>query len=156
MTRSPNKLIPAEFTPVPSLSAADAVEVVAVDELGAGALDAIGVLVHSDGDLPEGVPLDREALARAGFEAKAGTSIVLARPEPTLIVIVGMGPAGELTDAAVRDAAAAFVRAVPKASNVGLRVPSLGGVDAESAARALAEGALLARYRYEALKSEPR
>ncbi|MFC5790005.1 leucyl aminopeptidase [Agromyces tardus] len=156
MTRSPNKLIPAEFTPVPSLAAADAVEVVAVDELGAGALDALGVLVHSDGDLPEGVPLDREALARAGFEAKAGTSIVLARPEPTLIVIVGLGPAAELTDAAVRDAAAAFVRAVPKASNVGLRVPSLGGVDAESAARALTEGALLARYRYDALKSEPR
>ena len=156
MTRAAHKLIPAEFTPIPSLAAADAVEVVAVAELGAGTLDAIGVLVSSDGDLPEGVPLGREALARAGFEGKAGTSIVLAQPSGTLIVVVGAGAGGDLTVGSLRDAAAAFVRAVPKSARIGLRVPSIGSVDAESAARALTEGALLGRYRYDALKSEPR
>jgi leucyl aminopeptidase len=156
MTSAAHKLIPADFTPIPSLAASDAVEVIAVDELGAGALDAIGVLVASDGDLPEGVPLRREALARAGFEAKAGSALVLAQPSDPLIVIVGAGTGDEVTESSLRDAAAAFVRAVPKSARIGLRVPSIGSVDAESAARALTEGALLGRYRYDALKREAR
>ncbi|ANJ27046.1 leucyl aminopeptidase [Agromyces aureus] len=156
MTRSPNKLIPADFSAIPSLAASDAVVVTAVDELGAGSLEAIGVLVHADGDLPEGVPLDREALERAGFEAKPGTTLVLAGAEPTLLVVVGAGPVDELSEAGLRDAAAAFVRAVPKATHLGLRVTTIGTVDAASAARALTEGALLARYRYDALKATAR
>ncbi|HEX6954282.1 MAG TPA: M17 family peptidase N-terminal domain-containing protein, partial [Agromyces sp.] len=160
MTRSPHKLIPDDFSPVPSLAAFDAVEVVAVDEFGGGTggaeLDAIGVIVPDEGPLPEGVGLDREALKRAGFEAKPGQTLLIPQAGRTLIIVVGGGPAAELTDAALRDAAAAFVRAVPKAATVGLRVPPLGSIDAEAAGRALAEGATLARYRYDALKGEPR
>ncbi|KQM83483.1 leucyl aminopeptidase [Agromyces sp. Leaf222] len=156
MTRSPNKLIPAGFSAIPSLAASDAVEVVAVDELGAGALEAIGVLVSTDGELPEGVPVDRDALARAGFESKPGTSLVLVGAEATLLVVIGTGAESGISEGGLRDAAAAFVRAVPKATRIGLRVPSIGGVDATSAGRALTEGALLARYRYDALKATAR
>jgi leucyl aminopeptidase len=156
MTRSPNKLIPDGFSAVPSLEAVDAVEVVAVDELGAGALDAIGVLVHISGELPAGIPLDREALARAGFEAKPGSTLVLAGAESTLLVVVGAGEGGDLTAAMLRDAAAAFVRAVPKARRIGLRVTSIGSLPVESAAKALSEGVLLGRYRFDALKEKAR
>jgi leucyl aminopeptidase len=160
VTRSPYKLIPDDFSPVPSLAAFDGVEVVAVDEFGGGTggaeLDAIGVIVHDEGPLPEGVGLDREALQRAGFEAKPGQTLLIPQAGRTLIIVVGGGPADELTDAALRDAAAAFVRAVPKAAAVGLRVPPLGSIDVEAAGRALVEGAALARYRYDALKGEPR
>lgn len=160
MTRSPNKLIPAGFSPVPSLDAFDTVEIAAVEEFGGGtggaALDAIGVIVNEAGALPDGVGLDREALKRAGFEAKAGQALLLPQPGRTLIIVVGGGPADEATEATLRDAAAAFVRAVPKAANIGLRVPSVGTAETESAARALTEGVLLGRYRYDALKVEPR
>ena len=72
MTRNPGKLIPDDFRATPSLDAVPAVAV--VSELDERNLDAIGVLVTSDGDLPGGIGLDREALAFAGFEAKPGTT----------------------------------------------------------------------------------
>mgnify|MGYP000598571369 CR=1 FL=1 len=154
MTRDPIRLIPADFTPVPSLAQLDAADVQVVDELGHD-LDAIGVIVHTEGDVPE-VALDREALARVGFEGKPGQTLVLPQPTGPTLVAVGAGAADEQTDASLRDAAAAFVRAVPKQASLGIRVASLAGVDAETAARALVEGALLARYRFAALKATPK
>ena len=154
MTRNPGKMIPAEFTATPSLGAFPAV--VAVTELDEQNLDAIGVVVTTDGELPEGVPLGREAQARAGFEGKAGTSLALPGPGTPLIVLVGAGPTAEFGAAALRDAAAAFTRATPRLARLGLRVPTIGSTDATDAARALAEGAILARYRYRALQREPK
>ncbi|RXZ45816.1 leucyl aminopeptidase family protein [Agromyces binzhouensis] len=160
MTRNPVKLISEGFSPVPSLEAYDGVRVSAVDEFGGGTggaeLDAIGVLVFDEGDLPEGIGLDRDALGRAGFEAKAGQTLMLPQPGRSLIIVVGGGPEAEATDATLRDAGAAFVRAVKKATTVGLRVPSIGSTDAAAAARGLTEGVLLGRYRYDALKAEAR
>jgi leucyl aminopeptidase len=160
VTRNPAKLIPDGFSPVPSLDAYDGVRVAVVDEFGAGTggagLDAIGVLVHAEGELPEGLPLDRDALARAGFEGKSGQTLVIPQAGRTLIIVVGGGPEPETTDATLRDAAATFVRAAPKAASIGLRVPSVGTVEPAAAARALTEGALLGRYRYDALKAEAR
>ncbi|MFC9917314.1 leucyl aminopeptidase [Agromyces binzhouensis] len=160
MTRNPVKLISEGFSPVPSLEAYDGVRVSSVDEFGGGTggaeLDAIGVLVFDEGDLPEGIGLDRDALGRAGFEAKAGQTLMLPQPGRSLIIVVGGGPEAEATDATLRDAGAAFVRAVKKAATVGLRVPSIGSTDAAAAARGLTEGVLLGRYRYDALKAEAR
>ncbi|HET8779898.1 MAG TPA: M17 family peptidase N-terminal domain-containing protein, partial [Agromyces sp.] len=154
MTRSPNTRIPEEFTPMPSLDRA--AEVVVVDELDEGGLDAIGVLITSDGDLPAGVDLDREALSRAGFEAKSGTTLVLPNGAGPLTVLVGAGSSGELDAAGLRDAAAAFARATWRFGRIGLRVPAIGSADAAAAAQSLAEGALLARYRFTALQREPK
>ncbi len=120
MTRNPVKLISEGFSPVPSLEAYDAVQVSAVEEFGGGTggagLDAIGVLVFDEGPLPEGIGLDRDALGRAGFEAKAGQTLMLPQPGHSLIIVVGGGPEPEATDATLRDAGAAFVRAVKKAT----------------------------------------
>src|SRR5688572_17221809 len=124
MTRNPGRLIPEDFTATPSLDGVPAVAV--VSELDERNLDAIGVLVTSDGDLPGGIGLDREALAFAGFEAKPGTTIALPSAARPLIVVIGAGPAAELGTARLRDAAAAFTRATSRFRRIGLRVTSIG------------------------------
>jgi leucyl aminopeptidase len=154
MTRSPDKLIPDDFTGTPSLDVSP--QVVVVNELGETALDAIGVLVTSDGALPEGIDLDREALARAGFEAKPGSTLALPYATGPLLVLVGVGLSAELDAPALRNAAAAFARATARFARIGLRVTSHGSADPGAAAQALAEGALLARYRFNELRSSPK
>ena len=99
MARNPGKLIPDDFRATPSLDAVPAVAV--VSELDDRNLDAIGVLVTSDGDLPGGIGLDREALAFAGFEAKPGTTLALPSEARPLIIVVGTGPAAELGYASI-------------------------------------------------------
>ena len=54
MSRSPNKLIPEDFTAVPSLERSREVQVAVVAELDEAGLDAIGVLVTTDGACPTG------------------------------------------------------------------------------------------------------
>lgn len=154
MTRNPGRLIPDDFSATPSLDAVPTVTL--VQELDEQGLDAIGVVVTSDGDLPAGLELDREALAFAGFEAKPGTTLTLARSRRPLIVVVGAGASAELGTARLRDAAAAFARATSRFGRIGLRVPSIGATDAADAAQALAEGAILARYRFSELQRKPK
>ncbi|MFF2495697.1 leucyl aminopeptidase [Agromyces sp. NPDC058064] len=156
MTHDPSSLVPDDFSPIPSLGRADAVTVAVVDELDESSLDMIGVLVSSDGELPAGIDLDRDALARSGFESKPGSTLALPYGSGPLLVLVGTGPAGELGANALRDAAAAFARAGARFARIGLRVPSTGGTDIAAAAQALTEGALLARYRFDTLKREPK
>ena len=154
MTRNPGRLIPDDFSATPSLGAIPTVTL--AQELGEQGLDAIGVVVTRDGDLPAGLELDREALAFAGFEAKPGTTLTLARSRRPLIVVVGAGASTELGTARLRDAAAAFARATSRFGRIGLRLPSIGTTDAADAAQALAEGAILARYRFSELQRKPK
>ncbi|UJP08985.1 leucyl aminopeptidase [Microbacterium sp. KUDC0406] len=148
MTRSPNKLIPADFATVPGLDALDAAEVRAgTAEEG---VEAIGFGVHADGDVPGALGFSREALEAAGFDAKAGATLVLPRADAPDLVAVGLGAAADVTPAVLRDAAAAFVRAASRHARLALQV-DLGDADRASALTALAEGALLARYRYTVL-----
>ncbi|MGB4138113.1 MAG: hypothetical protein WA971_16230, partial [Microbacterium sp.] len=89
MTRSANKLIPPGFATVPGLDALDAAEV-RVGEGGEGA-GAVGFGVYSDGDVPAGLGFDRAALEAAGFDAKAGSTLVLPHAEGPDHVAVGLG-----------------------------------------------------------------
>lgn len=148
MTRSPNKLIPATFTAVPSK---DTTAKIAVVE-NFGELDAVGVLVGAEGDVPTELGLDRDALGRAGFSAAAGTTLSL--PQSSGLVLVAVGTGTEQGPEALRDAAAAFTRATARFARIGLRVPTLGPVDTNAAAQALTEGAILARYRFTALQNK--
>ena len=150
MTRSPNKLIPADFTPVPSLAVAT--EVTAVIDFASG-LDAVALFVAAEGDLPDAIGLDRDALAAAGFSAEPGTSLVVAQAGHPL-VLVGVGKPEELDAAKLRDAAAAAARATAKkGGRIGIEAPALG-LAADEVGQLLTEGALLARYRYSILKAE--
>lgn len=152
MPRSPIKLIPADFSPVPALG--NACDVAAVEEF-APDLDAVALLVAVGSDVSGVVGLGVDALASAGFDAKPGSSLVIAR-DGHPVVLVGLGEAGELDADKLRDAAAAAARATSKkGGRIGIEVPELG-IDAGTAGQVLTEGALLARYRYSVLKAEPK
>ena len=149
MSRNPSLLIPDDFTPVPSTRVS--VEVTAAESLDAASVDALAVVVTSDGDLPDGIDLSRETLARAGFDASPGSSLVIPRAEGPLLVVVGAGPSADLGVDGLRDAAATAARATATSgSRPGIRL-SPNGVPAQEVGQAVTEGALLARYRYTAL-----
>ncbi|NLA65932.1 MAG: leucyl aminopeptidase, partial [Leucobacter sp.] len=140
------------FDPAPSLSREVAVSV-AQDAAGSG---AVAVFVQADGDLPAAVPaeIDREALAAAGFQSKPGQTLVL--PGAPLTVLVGVGK-GLTTAAELRDAVASFTRASREVSRIAADlsdVVTAGALSAELAAQVATEGAVLARYRYDALKGD--
>ena len=147
-------VIDPAFNPVPSLSQSLTVSVAA----DAGEAAATAHFVAAEGGLPADLPagLDRAALAAAGFEGKAGQSLLL--PGTPLRVLAGVG-AGLTTAAGVRDAAATVARAARECGWIAIdlrQVVDAGVVDAAHAAQAATEGAILARYRYDALKSEPK
>ncbi|HVM01454.1 MAG TPA: leucyl aminopeptidase, partial [Acidimicrobiales bacterium] len=97
-------------------------------------------------------------LARRGFEGRVGETMVVPAAGATTVVAVGVGPPEKVDGEALRRAAAAFVRAVwndERAATTLLAAapPTLAAADA---ARAVAEGAALAGYRFTSFKSEPR
>ena len=148
-------VIDPAFDPVPSLAEAPSVRVVPSAELEASA--AVARFVRSEGELPadlEGV--SREALAAAGFTGAKQQTLVL--PGERLRVLVGTG-AGIETSAHLRDAVAAFTRAAREVAALGIDLTDVlaaaGELTAEAAALAATEGAVLARYRYDALKGDP-
>lgn len=115
---------------------------------------ALGIAVASSGEVPPVLGLSRDALAAAGFTGKVGQAFVLAQPKGAPLVAVGVGEAAELDAETLRDAAAAFARAVPDHGSLTTDLADLPGVPAAAAAQAVVEGVLLARYRYEPLKRE--
>lgn len=152
MTRSPNKLIPADFATLPGLDALGAVTVTA--EASPGDTEAIGYAVFAEGAVPVALGLDRDALTRAGFDPEVGQALVIPTASGPDLVAVGAGPAAELGPTELRDVAAAFARATSRRAHVALVMGAIE-VDPQVAARALVEGVTLARYRYTALKSDP-
>jgi len=149
-----------------------------VEVLSGGALppDLIGVGVpvfaHDDGprsatavDGPGpgvAVPttLDPSWCKRHGFSGKVGQTVVLrslgppgTSPAEPDIVLVGVGDsdllAGDGGLETLRRAAAAFVRAVGPGDRAALLLPDGAGLAAEDAVAAMAEGAVLASYRYD-------
>jgi len=149
MDRRPNKLIPADLKTTPGLDAVDAVDF-RVGEIGAD-VDAVGVVVFSDGDVPDGLGFDRAALDDLGFSAKAGTSLLLPRVGEPDLVLVGLGARADAGVRVIRDAAATLARAAARRARLGIRIGDLAGVDPADAVQALAEGVLLSRYRYTVL-----
>jgi leucyl aminopeptidase len=153
MTRhAPHKLIPESFFAVPSLRARRA-EVEVVAGLG-GDLEMVGVLIGPDEDVPGSVGVTRGVLAGVGFTGRVGQTLVVPGPALPEIVVVGIGPAAERSDATLRNAAAAFARAGSGYSRLGIHT---AGSEVHGAAlgRVIVEGVLLARYRYTALKTAP-
>lgn len=115
---------------------------------------AIGVPVGTRGAFPREVGFDREALAGAGFEGKLGQTFVIPHGKGAIVVAVGIGD-GKLTVAQLRDAAAAFARAASRHPELTTTLADAAtGIGPKDAAEAVVEGILLARYRYEILKSD--
>ncbi|MDO8364144.1 MAG: leucyl aminopeptidase [Actinomycetota bacterium] len=118
-------------------------------------IDAVGVPVATTGTVPRSLGLNRAALAAAGFEGKAGQTLVVPNGNGATQIAVGIGEPGALTVQALRNAAAALVRAAGKRATVATNLADLEGTEAAKAAQAVVEGALLAAYRYGGIKKEP-
>ena len=112
-----------------------------------GAADAGGPLLPSE--------IDAAWCKRHAFSGKVGQTVTFrstgdgSDPE---ILLVGVGDAAGLSGdgglESLRRASAAFVRAVGQADSAALLLPGAGGQPVDLSAAAVAEGAILAAYRY--------
>jgi leucyl aminopeptidase len=144
------------FNPVPSATVvADAQ--ISVGGAATGRATAMGVPVAASGSVPREVGLDRKALAAAGFDGKVGQALAIPQRGGKATVAVGIGEPNELDAAKLRNAAAAFARAAGTHTRLATSLADVAAVDAQTAAQAVVEGALLARYKYRGFKvgSEP-
>lgn len=138
------------FTPVPSLGRLASVAVAAKPN---GTETVVGIPVASSGPVPDEFRMDRARLEAAGFDSSVGSALVVATSDLPTLVAVGVGEAGDLDVAALRNASAAFARAASSHAQLAIRVSGLSTVPPRLAAQAVVEGALLARYRYDPLRS---
>ena len=149
-----SRLIPVGYDPIPSHSRERATRISVTTEIDPS-LDAVGFGVHSHGDAPAALGVDRDALTKAGFGGLLGETLLVTRPAGPVFVAVGLGAQADQSAHSLRDAAAAFARASSKCERVGLSLHDMG-VDAFVQGQAITEGALLARYRFTALQSAPK
>jgi leucyl aminopeptidase len=115
--------------------------------------EVVGVPVGSTGPVPRQLGLSRPVLEAHGFEGKPGQTLVVPSAAGPTIVAVGIGDPAELTPADLRDAGAALARAVGKRTSLVTTLADQPSIDPAVAAQAVAEGALLAAYKYDGYKS---
>ena len=167
--------MPTETALLPALRAVALSEAGAAGWAGSATPDGITVVgvpvLSSDGSMAraDGVP-DRLALGtaqvelvvddalctRRGFSAKSG-EVLVSGDGPVTVVLLGCGPAGDVSADVIRRAAAAFVRNGGRDGRGLLVLPRSMTEPAGGALRtgqAVAEGVLLASYRYDAHRGE--
>lgn len=143
--------IDPSFDPVPSLARETAV--IVADAAAVDAAPVRACFVASRGDLPDCECVrgyTRESLAAAGFKGDKRQTLLL--PGEQLRVLVGVGE-GIGSAAELRDAVAAFAQAASDSAEIAVDLTGIP-IPAGDAALAAAEGAILARYRYDALKGD--
>ena len=111
-------------------------------------VEAKAVFVSKDGEVPEILGLNRDALKRAGFSGAVGSTLALPVPSGPVLVATGYGSVDSLTPAVARDVASHFARAVPNDSVVAFELPAALPFCVCKAATAVVEGMLLSRHRY--------
>jgi len=151
LKRARARKAPADFDPTPSIRRFSGVTIDVAASVPSGA-DCVGIPVGADGEIPATLGLDRETLTRSGFDGAVGQTLILPRQNEPTLVAVGIGDPTELDAATLRDAAAAFTRAVSKYSHLATTLADVVKVPPEAAAQAVVEGALLASYRFDLLK----
>ncbi|RKH71975.1 leucyl aminopeptidase [Corallococcus interemptor] len=142
----------AEFHPAPSIEPPEETKLAVSPSLPKDA-GCVGTFVGT-GEGVKGAGVDAAFLKAAGFEGKAGQTLVVPQKDGPPLVVVGVGGKAGLDAGRLRDAAAAFARAVGQQTRLALQLPELGSVPVELAAQALTEGVLLARYRYRPYKRQ--
>ena len=116
----------------------------------------VGVFVAPTGDVDARLGVDRSLLDGHGFTGTVGTTLLITSTDGTPGAAIGLGDPGSVTASSLRDAAASFARAAGKRVDLAIVAPTTGGVAPAEVAQALVEGVLLARYSFDALRTEPR
>jgi leucyl aminopeptidase len=120
-------------------------------------VQVLGVPVFAGRRQPDraAVELDVAYLGERGFEGKAGEACAVPADDGSTVVAIGMGAAGDVTVETFRRAGAAFAKAAWNDTRAAIAVlDAAGEVDRGVAAQAVAEGAVLAAYRFIKYKSE--
>jgi leucyl aminopeptidase len=138
----------------PSLDPASAATISVASSLPASAT-ALVVPVATDGTVPSELGVDRTALNAAGFAGMLGQTLVMPRGSGPTLVAVGIGDAAQADAAVLRDAAAIFTRASAPHERLAINLTNTGSLPPREAARAVVEGVLLARYRYDPFHTSP-
>lgn len=146
-----SRLIPADFTPIPSQAAANAVDV-HVTEVLDSPLDAVGFAVGPKSPVPSALGLDSDALARVGFTGALGQTLVLPQSSGPVFVAFGVGNPDEQNHASLRDAAASFARATERFAKIGIDLGAAFALDGAVVGQLVTEGVLLSRYRFTELQ----
>ncbi len=118
----------------------------------AAASSAIGYGIGPSGAVPRALGINRAALKRLGFSGAVGQSVVVPQASGPTVVAVGVGERPDAT--ALRNAAAALARAVPKVTHLSTDLADQASVGAGAASAAVVEGVGLAAYRYVGLKND--
>jgi leucyl aminopeptidase len=114
---------------------------------------ATAVFVSSSGNVATELGLDRAALDSAGFTGSIGSTLVIPSSTGGVLVAVGIGDQAALTVAGLRNAAAAFAKAAASHESLAIHLGDTESLSVADAAQAATEGAALARYRYDVLRS---
>ncbi|WP_235506393.1 leucyl aminopeptidase [Terrabacter sp. Root181] len=139
--------------PIPSTRSSATVDVL-TQLPGADEVGAVAVPVAEGAEPPSELGQDAAALAAAGFTGKRGQTIVLPGGGRALVA-VGIGRVDDVDEAAVRDLAATFARAVPQHTRLAVELPDREiGLSPGDFARAVTEGVLLARWRFRISESD--
>lgn len=117
-------------------------------------VEAVGVPVATEGVVPRVLGMPRGRLAELGFEGKAGQTLVIPSADGPTLIAVGIGGRRERNAAALRNAAAALVRAAGKRTSIATSLADVEGAG-RGGAQAVVEGLVLASYRFNAHKSDP-
>lgn len=112
----------------------------------------VGLAVGTSGSVPRQLGLNRKALEQHGFTGRVGQTLVVPRRDGATIMAVGVGESPD--SGALRDAAAAFVRAAGKHAELACDLVDAGSSPTADA-RAVAEGLVLASYRYPGITASP-
>ncbi len=148
-----SRLIPADFSAVPSQAPERTVGFLAPTKIPVD-LDAVGFAIGSNGEGARALGVDFAALSRAGFEGKAGQTLVIPQAEGPVFIAVGAGAAEAQTAHALRDAAAALARATARFARIGFDLGDSFPLGSAVVGQMIAEGTLLARYRYTELQTK--
>lgn len=114
--------------------------------------EVVGYAVKSTGAVPRQITLNRAALEAHGFKGEVGQTLTLPGRDGATVVAVGIGTAPSLKQ--LRDAAAAFTRASGKFAHLATNLADQHATNPAGAAQAVAEGVLLATYRYVGQKND--
>ena len=115
------------------------------------AATAVGYAVAPKGAVARQLGISRSALEANGFTGKLGQTLVVPSSDG-VAVAVGVGDDPDAN--ALRTAAASFSRAASQHARLATNLADVDGVDPGAAGQAVAEGALLASYRYVGLKND--
>lgn len=113
----------------------------------------VGTFIGTTGDAGSACG-GRDGQRAHGFDGKVGQTLTVPGPDRAVQTLVGCGDPDELDAATIRDAAGAFGAAAERHSRLAIGLPPRDAVPTTVAVQSIVEGALLARYRFDALKHE--